>query len=164
MAQARVLSRAAGTALALLLAGCAVAPPYPDVALGPAGGPYAVMAEPQRFLGRDVLWGAMIVEAVNLADRTEIELLAFPLDARQRPIPEAADLGRFILVLPGFAEPADWPPGRFLTLHGRVLDLRAGSLRGEAYDWPLVHPHSVTLWPRDFRAGRRWSIGVGLRL
>ena len=153
-----------GLGLALLLAGCAAALPYPHVRPAADGGPYRVMAEPQRFLGRDVLWGAMIIEAVNLADRTEIELLAFPLDSRQRPIAEAADLGRFILVLPGFAEPADWPPGRFLTLHGRVLELRAGSLRGETYDWPLVQPHSTSLWPRDFRAGRRWSIGVGVRL
>lgn len=164
MAQARVLNRTFGAALVLLLAGCGIAPPYPEVSPEPDGGPYAVMAEPQRFLSRDVLWGAMIIEPVNLADRTEIELLAFPLDARQRPIAEAADLGRFILVLPGFAEPAEWPPGRFLTLHGRVLELRAGSLRGEPYDWPLIQPHSTSLWPRDFRAGRRWSIGVGVRL
>jgi outer membrane lipoprotein len=144
-----------------LLAGCAAAPPLPGLLPEPGSSPYAAMARPDDYIGREVLWGAMLVEVRNRATHTEIEALAFPLDARQQPRVEAADQGRFLLILPGYAEAADWPAGRFVTLHGRIAGLRPGSLRGEDYLWAEVEPRSVHLWPRDFRVGRRWSVGVG---
>ena len=68
----------------LALAACATTPP-----LDPAGtladfGPHQVDATDPPA-GSAVLWGGMIVEVDNRADRTEIEVLAYPLDARQRP-------------------------------------------------------------------------------
>lgn len=149
------------TALAASLSGCAATLPVPHLQPQPDSSPYHAMAAPEDFIGREVLWGAMLIETRNLAEHTEIEMLAFPLDARQQPRIEATDQGRFLLILPGYAESADWQAGRFFTLHGRIDAVREGSLRGEPYLWPELHAHSVTLWPRDFRAGRRWSFSVG---
>jgi len=157
MDQARQLS----LILLLLLAGCAATLPVPGFPPQDDGGPYAAMRSPERFQGREVLWGAMVIEVRNLAEQTEIEMLAFPLDAHQQPRIEASDQGRFLLILPGYAEPSDWQPGRFFTLHGNIVGLREGSLRGEPYLWPELRVRTAHLWPRDFRVGRRWSFSAG---
>jgi outer membrane lipoprotein len=148
--------------LAVLLAGCATAPP-----LDPAGArtglrPYQVENEPDAG-PLDVLWGGMIVEVSNRERSTEVEILAYPIDARQRPLPDRASEGRFIAVLPGFVEPLDYPQGRFVTLRGRLAGTRAGRIRERPYRFPLVEVQAAHVWPRDFRTdGPKVSIGIGI--
>lgn len=145
-----------------LLAGCASAPP-----LDPAGArtglrPYQVANEPAPH-AVDVLWGGMIVEVANRERSTEVEVLAYPLDQRQRPVLERASEGRFIAVLPGFVEPLDYPEGRFVTLRGRLVGTREGRIRDRPYVYPLLGVQAAHLWPRDFRTeGPRISIGIGI--
>lgn len=144
------------------LAGCATRPPFdPSLPFGPQ--PFEVAERPQAFVDQPVLWGGMILEIHPRERYTELEMLAFPLDARQQPMAERADQGRFILVIGGFLEPADFAPGRFLTFPGRVTGSRQGRLRNDDYVWPIVDTLQPHLWPRDFRQNeRRWSVGVGV--
>lgn len=146
------------------LAGCATRPPF-DPSLPPGPAPFEVAEHPQTYLDHEVLWGGMILEITPRERYTELEVLAFPLDARQQPQAERADQGRFILVVAGFLEPADYAPGRFLTFPGRITGSRPGRLRNEDYVWPIVDTLQPHLWPRDFRQqDRRWSVGVGVQL
>ena len=89
----------------LLLSGCASGPSLDsdtvDHSLTPAG----VAAEPEISRGRQVLWGGVIVRTTNLADSSQLEVLAYPLDAQERPQPESASLGRFIVDKAGYLEP-----------------------------------------------------------
>lgn len=150
----------------VVLAACATTPP-----LDPAGtlailGPHQVDAtEPPT--GEVVLWGGMIVEVDNRADRTHIEVLAYPLDARQRPRLEQPSLGRFIAVLPGFVDPLAWPQGRFLSLRGRLADADDGDAASDprGAPKPRVLVEATHLWPRGFRNdGPRIGIGIGIAL
>jgi outer membrane lipoprotein len=145
----------------LALAACATTPP-----LDPAGtladfGPHQVDATDPPA-GSAVLWGGMIVEVDNRADRTEIEVLAYPLDARQRPRLEQPSLGRFIAVMPGFVDPLAWPQGRFVSLRGELQDAGdAGETHGGHS--PRVAVQAIHLWPRGFRNdGPKIGIGVGV--
>lgn len=150
-------------ALALALAGCVTAPAFESVPATAPSSPYAVAEDPQRWIDQPVVWGGMILEVNNYERHTEIELLAYPLDTRQRPRLELADEGRFILVLPGYVEARDYPLGRFVSLIGRVTGERRGSLRNAPYVWPEVAAERVHLWPRDFREPKaRFSVGVGV--
>lgn len=153
--------------MALLLAGlsgCATRLPFAPPAL-PSPSPWQVVEQPEAYLDQEVLWGGMIVEVMHRPRYTELEMLAFPLDAKQQPRPEQADEGRFILIVGGFLEPADYAPGRFLTFPGRITGVRRGPLRNEEYVWPMVDTLQPHLWPRDFRQrGSRWSVGVGVSL
>jgi outer membrane lipoprotein len=154
---------AVGLACAASLVGCAVAPAFTALPAEPAPAPHRVAEAPQRWLDRDVVWGGMIVEVRNYENHSEIELLAYPLDDKQRPMLELADQGRFIALLPGYVEARDFPEGRFLSLVGRITGERRGRLREQAYLWPEVDIERLHLWPRDFREPRgKFSIGVGV--
>jgi outer membrane lipoprotein len=145
-----------------LLGACASAPPLDGTGARLELKPYQIDAE----TGMDeatVLWGGMIVEVVNRERSTEMTVLAYPLDPRQRPQVQGPSEGRFIAVLPGFVEPLDYPQGRFVSLRGRMFGSREGSIDARSYRYPLVQVQAAHLWPRDFRNdGPRLSIGIGV--
>jgi outer membrane lipoprotein len=146
-----------------VLAGCAVAPAFTTLPEETAPSAHRVAEAPERWIDRDVVWGGMIIEVRNFDQYSEVELLAYPLDDKQRPMLELADEGRFIALIPGYVEARDLPQGRFLSLVGRVTGERRGMLRNEPYVWPEVDIERSHLWPRDFREPRgKFSIGVGV--
>jgi outer membrane lipoprotein len=149
--------------LLLLLAACAGKPVFEGVPADVAPQPYRVAERPEQWLERPVLWGGMILDVRNFEAHSEIELLAFPLDRRQAPVPSAADQGRFIALLAGFADPATLPEGRFVTLTGRITGERSGTLHTRRYVWPEVDVDRLHLWERDFSAPKaRFSVGIGI--
>jgi len=146
-----------------MLTGCAVRPafdpPPPSVALTP----YQFARSPEAHVDQPVMWGGMVIEVKNFEHHSEVEILAFPLNAQQQPILKAPDQGRFIALMAGFADPATLPVGRYVTLHGTLTGDRRGDLRGEPYIWPEVDVKRMHLWPADFNLPRsRISIGVGV--
>lgn len=148
---------------ALLAAGCA-APVFREVpAVNPT--PADVAFEPESYHGAGVLWGGKIVEVRNLADTTEVEVVAYPLDDAQRPDQNAQTEGRFVVALPGFVEPLDFPAGRFVTLRGHVEGMRATRIDEHDVAFPLVADAEVHLWPVNFpyeMPRMRFSFGVGI--
>jgi outer membrane lipoprotein len=159
------LRGAALAALLTLVAGCAVAPAFSVLPPDPAPPPHLVAEAPDRWIDRDVVWGGMIVEVRNYERYSEIEVLAYPLDEKQRPRLDLADQGRFIALLPGYVEANDYPQGRFLSLVGRITGERRSLLRDQPRVWPEVDVDRVFLWPRDFRKPRaNFGIGIGVQL
>lgn len=142
-------------------AGCAT-PVFKD---GPATSPTVaeVAAAPERYHDGEVVWGGKIVAVENLADTTEVQLVAYPLARGQRPDTRAPSQGRFVLVLPGFVEPMDYPAGRWLSLRGRVAGSELRTIDRSEVVHPRVARADVHLWPRDFPDDRgHWSFGVGV--
>jgi outer membrane lipoprotein len=145
------------------LAGCAT-PVFKNVAAVPAT-PSDVAVEPERYHDADVLWGGKILGVRNLADSTEVEIVAYPTDYAQRPDMNAPTVGRFILALPGYVEPLDFPAGRFVTLHGRVQGTRSRVIDDRDLVYPLVVEANVHLWPVNFPYDQphvSFGLGVGV--
>lgn len=148
----------------LALAACAttrpVLVPSAPVVAAP---PYEVAAKPEGYSDQTVLWGGMILGVANLADHTEVTVLAYPLDRAQRPVPRAQTQGRFILVLPGYAERHDYPDGLFLTATGQLQGTRVGRVQESDYVYPLVRAEHVHRWPAGYQFDQpQWHIGVGV--
>jgi outer membrane lipoprotein len=79
------------------------------------------------------------------------------------PDVNASSVGRFVAWYPGYLEPEDYAPGRYVSLAGR-LD---GRVEGSVGETPIVLPYvrttQVHLWPRDLgQWNSRWSVGVGV--
>lgn len=147
--------------LLVALAGCAT-PVFKD-APPTSPGVTDVAAAPERYHGGEVVWGGKIVALENLADTTEVQLVAYPLTRGQRPDTRAPSQGRFVLVLPGFVEPMDYPPGRWLSLRGRIIGSETRTIDRSEVVHPRVADAEVHLWPRDFPDDRgHWSFGVGV--
>lgn len=136
-------------AVSLALTGCAGGVPVtirdPNVTLV---GVAEVQGQPERHLGQRVRWGGTIIGVNNLKRRTEIEVLARPLDQDGAPDPEFAAQGRFIAEVPGFLDPAEYPKERELTLVGILTGVDTRPVGDYPYTYPLMRVESHHLWPR----------------
>ena len=125
--------------------------------------PAEVAAAPERHAGATVVWGGRILTVSNLAQATEVTLLAYPLDRRQQPRPGASSLGRFIARFPGYVEHYDYPEGRFLTVGGVLAGTRVVTVDGQPLVLPLLQVEDLRRWPADYERQRpRWQFGIGL--
>ena len=149
----------------LLLSACATPPVMDAAGPDPALTPLIVTARIDPALGRRVLWGGGIVSSVNRETSTEIEVLAYPLRASQRPDDRAAPLGRFLAVWPGYLETVDYTQGRRVTVRGRIVAVRQGRVGQAAYLYPVVEAEQIYLWPQEVEPDWRSlpvQLGIGI--
>lgn len=162
----RPLSRLLAPLTLLALAACAPAPIYKTSPNLVSAVPFQVARTPERYANGNVIWGGRIVAVHNLADRSEIEVLAFPLDRSQRPQVGDSGNGRFIAVMHGFVEPMDYPEGALMTLTGTLAGSRAGKVGEADYVFPLVTVDQAHRWTQqELQSGRsnvHFGIGVGV--
>ena len=150
----------------LTLAACAPAPIYKTSGAAVLATPAQAGQTPERYSGNQVIWGGRIVHVSNLADHSEIELLAYPLDSSQRPRANDSGSGRFIAVLHGYVEPLDYPAGALMTVDGKLNGTRSGKVGEADYLFPLVDVTQSHVWTaEEMEKGRsniRFGVGVGV--
>jgi len=147
------------------MSACATKPPLDSQGVDTALLPVQAAAEPAKLKGRLVIWGGMIISAVNLQQQTQIEILAYPLDAKQRPDASKSTYGRFLARYDGYLETADLHEGQMLTLTGR-LDGASVAMIGESqYTYPVVRINDYHLWrPGAEPRGSQVHFGLGVIL
>lgn len=149
--------------ICLMVAACAAGPRFSVEGVDTAVSPREALKEAERLRGTAVLWGGLIVQTENLADRTRIEVLGYPLDSNQRPDTGRAAQGRFLVMRDGYLEPSDYAQGRAITVSGRLLEPVDGRVGEAAYRYPVVTGDQLYLWPRRSgynRTGVHFGIGV----
>jgi len=149
----------------LLLASCVNQPLKTDVELSPITAAEAA-AETQLPAGT-VLWGGVILGSSNLAESTQLEILAYPLDKRQRPITTREALGRFLIESEGYLETVDYADGRQITVLGELDRLVDGTIGGAKYVYPAVRAASdkLHLWNGEGdNEAPRFTFGIGINL
>lgn len=151
-------------ALTSALAACAPAPLYKTGTAQVNATPQQVATSPANFKGSQVVWGGSVISVKNLADHSEVEILAYPLDASQRPRLKEPAIGRFIALVPGFVEPMNYPQGALVTLRGTLDGARAGEVGQAGYAFALVRSEAMHRWtPEEMRQGHpNISFGVGV--
>ncbi len=163
---ANLLIRGVVPASLMALAACAPAPIYKPSTNTIAVAPNTVAQAPDRFANADVIWGGRVVAVHNLQDRSEVEIVGYPLDGSQRPKADGAGWGRFIAVMPGYVESFDYPSGALITLAGRITGSQSGQVGEAAYVFPLVGVAQSHVWTADeMNAGKSnvsFGIGVGV--
>lgn len=130
---------------ALTLPGCATTD-----CIGAIGNPGLTPAQvtaTQGHTGELQRWGGSVVEGQNLADRTELTIISYPLDRCGVPRLNQAATGRFVAVVPGYLETGDYRPGRAVTATGLISGTRAGQVGAAPYALPLLTNAKVKLWP-----------------
>lgn len=150
--------------LLLGLAACAPAPIYKVAPGTVAATPMQVAQAPEQYAHGQVIWGGRVVGVKNLPDHSEIEILAYPLDSSQRPKFGNGGNGRFIALLPGYAEPMNYPNGAPITIAGKLAGSRAGKVGEADYVFPLVQTAQSHVWTaEEMRSGHpNISFGLGL--
>ena len=94
-------------------------------------------------------WGGVIVAIRNLPQRTQLEVLSYPLDRTGEPDQSATPQGRFLLIQPGYLEPVDYAAGRLITTVGAVDRIEHGQVGEADYTYPVVDAAQLHLWPKE---------------
>lgn len=143
-----------------LLGGCAT--PYDIGNADPRITPVEAARDVGGMLNHTVAWGGLIANARNLKDKTELEVVAYPLDSQNAPDSSAKPTGRFIVLQSGYLETADFAPGRLITVVGTVTETRTGTVGEAKYVYPVVVANKLQLWPPPYRDRREPSIHFGI--
>lgn len=153
-------------ALSIAIVACAPPPIYRTNPAFVAATPAQVAGSPSGFSDMQAVWGGKVIGVSNLEDHTEIRILAYPLDASQRPRLRQAASGRLIAVVPGFLDPMNFPDGSLVTVNGRIQGTQTDPVGDALYTYPMLFVRRSDLhrWtPDEMRKGHpNISIGVGI--
>ena len=148
----------------LLIGGCAT--PYDIGNADTRVTPTEAAKNVPGMLNHTVAWGGLIAVSKNLQDKTEIEVVAYPLDSQNAPDRYAAPTGRFIVIQTGYIETADFAPGRLITVVGAITETRTGTVGEAKYVYPVVVASKLNLWPQTHGEQREpnvhFGIGIGV--
>jgi len=146
-----VSKRIAGAAaLALLASGCAY-PISKPLRRAAAGGPSfaAVMANPDAYPGRIVIWGGVILQTTPAPQGSEVAVLQTPLDSWLEPWDARLTQGRFIAKTSGFLDPALYARGSRVTVAGAVAGKKVEQFGMATSTWPVLDVQELYLWPPE---------------
>lgn len=131
-----------------LLAACASTVPAELRERPPqAPSPAQVQADPARHLGEMVLWGGEILDLRNAAASTDVEIFARALFRDGEPRPDGGDRVRFVARVGHFLDPAEYQPGKRLTVRGRLVEPVTRPVGEFPYLHPVVAVDIYHLWP-----------------
>ncbi len=109
---------------------------------------WEVQKNPDSFLGKTVIWGGVIVEALNRPDETLVIVRLTNLDLELRPMYTDRSPGRFIIRYNGFLDPAIYKEGREITAAGEITGQEVLPLGTRHYTYPCVTAKEIHLWEK----------------
>ena len=150
--------------LLMVLAGCESTGGV--VSSGPVPARLSATADP-GVKGQVLTWGGSVISIKNLKDRTLLEVMSYPLASDGKPRTDLPSQGRFIADYKGFLEPAEYQPGRLVTVTGPMLGYTDGKVGEADYRYPALRADEMRLWDRQAAGSRNWkrpavNLGVGV--
>jgi outer membrane lipoprotein len=147
----RILRDLALSALMLWLNGCApVISPEILKQIDPNVTFSALVADPERYMGRTVLLGGTIVQTVPKTGETEIEVVQKDLLSSGEPRLTDKSEGRFLVVVERFLDPAIYRPDRGLTVAGKVQGAVVRPIGEINYRYPVIAALELHLWREPY--------------
>ncbi len=136
--------------LAAGLSGCASEVPYvirnPP---SPNPAPSLVSEQFEAYKHRAVVWGGPILGITNHEKNTEIEVLAKTLDPSGEPDRGDGSMGRFLVHVDGFLDPAIYTAGRSLSVYGIADGVVRRAIGEKPYRYPSLRAVTLYLWPKE---------------
>ena len=147
----------------VVLTGCATTPIFETREINLDLTPELAIKENDTLLNTQVLWGGFVLNATNLKETTQIEVLAYPLDSQQQPNIQMNPYGRFLVMYKGYLELADYTQGRLITVSGHLGKTRQGKIGEATYVYPFLSADKIHLWPEDNGEPKtRFQFGLGV--
>lgn len=127
---------------------------------------HEVVATPDSYQGKILVFGGEVLKAKRLKEGTQIELLQLPLDKNERPILDRQQSqGRFLAIQQEFLDPATIIEGTKMTIVGELSKAKVDHIDDVEYRYPVLIVKYLHVWPSPSgeydRARPRFSIGVG---
>ena len=148
--------------LLLTLSGCAVTPEFNLNGVNKTITPKQAAENINSVTGQKVLWGGIIVNSNNMAQGTQFEILAFPLDSQYKPQTDETTMGRFIANSNQYLETLDYAQGRLLSVTGSLKETRTGKIGDAEYVYPVILVDQLHLWKRQTVQSAEPSVHFGV--
>jgi len=148
-------------AVAIGAAGCS--PPFPKELLEKVENnvPFtALQKDPDKYAGKLLMIGGIIVDTNNLKEETRIEVLQMTLDGEGRPEQTDDTGGRFLIMTQQFLDGAVYHRGRLITAVGEVAAPQVLPLGEIEYHYPVITAKALHLWSPY--VGPSFSFGIGV--
>ena len=117
----------------------------------------AVRSDFSRYEGQKVRWGGTITSVENKVSDTWVEVVGRELGSYGRPKREDQSLGRFLVRIEGFLDPAIYKPDRELTIYGMVESRVVRQIDEHPYTYPLIKAQTYYLWDEYDRYYDRYA-------
>ena len=151
--------------IAAFLSACATAPKFDTNQIDLNITPQQAVVEISTLQGTTVLWGGVIIASTNLKETTQFEILAYPLNSKQRPDTSKTPLGRFLAVQSGYLETSDYTQGRLISVSGTLQQNRSGRIGETEYTYPVINISQLHLWPKRGESPEtRFHFGIGVMI
>jgi outer membrane lipoprotein len=108
-----------------------------------------LLKAPKDYQGQMVLLGGIIVNTVNKAEGTLLEVYQTRMDSGGKPIDVDASQGRFLAIYEGFLDSAIYREGRKVTIAGIVQGERIMKIGQIDYHYPYLVIEELHLWKED---------------
>ncbi|MZG30985.1 MAG: hypothetical protein F3741_09325 [Nitrospinae bacterium] len=132
--------------IAVFLAGCAhpVSQKIRE-GLDPGISFESLVEDPSSFIGKQALFGGVIVVTRNIKDGTELEIVHKNIDSYGNL--EGGDYsgGRFLFFNKGYLEPEIYSAGRKLIGVGKVTGKKLGKVGDYPYNFPVIEVEELHL-------------------
>lgn len=99
-----------------------------------------------RFVGKTVLWGGVIIHTDVRGNGTFIKVLETKMDWEHRPKDVEKSGGRFLVYDRGFLDPAVYKHGTRITVIGKITGTESLPLGGINYRYPVVEAGYIYIW------------------
>lgn len=112
-----------------------------------------VKTDPERFTGKTLLLGGVIVDIQLEKAGTTLEVFRWELDRWGEPIAVDETGGRFLATTDRLLDPVLYDPGRLITLTATVSGMETRPLGQIDYRYPVFRLNETYLWETPFRFG-----------
>ena len=151
-----------------ILAITACATPVLDVSqVNPKLTHSTALAQFDNLKGQKAFWGGTILSGKNLKDKTELEILAYPIDGYGEPIKDSPAYGRFIAIWNGYLELGEYAKERQVSVVGKLTHIHDGLVGESNYQYPVLQVQQINLWPEEVYypyddSDVRFHFGIGV--
>lgn len=160
-----VITMGAILSLVFMLGGCSTTQERPNRQEGYEKIPFSeILRSPERYRGKVVRLGGVILDVVNKDEGGILEILEQPLNWRGRPKPSDQSGGRFMVALGEFLDEEIYRSKRPLTVIGEIVGTREAPMGETTYSYPLLSGREIRLWEEEGYWDRpviHFGIGVG---
>lgn len=149
--------------ISILLTACVTTPEFETKNTDSSLTPKKVINALSSSRGKVIIWGGTILEIRNLKDKTQIEILAYPLNESHRPLTDEKALGRFIIIYPDYLEPTHYAAGKQLSVLGKVSGIRSGKIGENQYTYAVINADKIHLWSVS-ETKTFFHFGIGIQM
>jgi outer membrane lipoprotein len=116
----------------------------------------AVRSNFERYKGQYVRWGGTIIGVENNESDSWIEIVGKQLNSYGKPKYSDHSLGRFLVRVEGFVDPAIYKTDRVLTVYGVVESRVVRQIDEHPYTYTLIEAEKHYLW-REYNRYRHYA-------